>query len=69
MWNHAIDHEVNSLLEDDGFSIPGVAILYRPYKGESAETVFELIKNGTIEMRGQCLNDGKFSSGRGFRTR
>ena len=30
---------------------------YRPYKGESAETVFELIKNGTIEMRGQCLDD------------
>ena len=57
MWNHAIDHEVNSLLEDDGFKIPGGAILYRPYKGESAETVFELIKNGTIEMRGQCLYD------------
>ena len=57
MWNHAIDHEVNSLLEDDGFKIPGGAILYRPYKGESAETVFELIKNGTIEMRGQCLDD------------
>ena len=57
MWNHAIDHEVNSLLEDDGFAIPVGAILYRPYKGESAETVFELIKNGTIEMRGQCLDD------------
>ena len=57
MWNHAIDHEVNSLLEDDGFKIPHGAILYRPYKGESAETVFELIKNGTIEMRGQCLDD------------
>jgi len=57
MWNHAIDHEVNSLLEDDGFTIPVGAILYRPYKGESAETVFELIKNGTIEMRGQCLDD------------
>ena len=44
MWNHAIDHEVNSLLEDDGFTIPRSAILYRPYKGESAETVFEAIK-------------------------
>ena len=39
MWNHAIDHEVNSLLEDDGFKIPRGAILYRPYKGESAETL------------------------------
>jgi predicted metal-dependent peptidase len=57
MWNHAIDHEVNSLLEDDGFKIPVGAILYRPYKGESAETVFELIKTGKIEMRGKCLDD------------
>ena len=57
MWNHAIDHEVNSLLQDDGFKIPEGAILYKPYKGESAETVFELIKNGTIEMRGKCLDD------------
>ena len=57
MWNHAIDHEVNSLLEDDGFVIPNHAVLYRPYKGESAETVFELIKSGEIEMRGECLDD------------
>ena len=57
MWNHAIDHEVNSLLEDDEFHIPQGAILYRKYKGESAETVFELIKNGTIKMRGECLDD------------
>ena len=57
MWNHAIDHEVNSLLEDDGFKIPQGAILYRPYKGESAEKVFELIKTGQIEMRGECLDD------------
>ena len=62
MWNHAIDHEVNSLLEDDGFAIPQGAILYRAYKGESAETVFELIKNGTIEMRGQCLDDHGIAS-------
>lgn len=57
MWNHAIDHEVNSLLQDDGFKIPVGAVLYEPYKGESAEKVFELIKNGTIEMRGKCLDE------------
>ena len=57
MWNHAIDHEVNALLQEDGFSIPEHAILYDKYKGESAETVFELIKNGTIQMRGQCLDE------------
>ena len=57
MWNHAIDHEVNALLKEDGFKIPQGAILYEPYRGESAETVFELIKTGQIEMRGQCLDD------------
>ena len=57
MWNHAIDHEVNSLLKEDKFAIPDRAVLYEKYRGESAETVFELIKNGTIEMRGQCLDD------------
>ena len=57
MWNHAIDHEVNSLLEDDGFEIPNHAILYRPHKGKSAEQVFELIKNEEIEMRGKCLDE------------
>jgi len=62
MWNHAIDHEVNSLLEDDGFPIPNGAILYRDYKGESAETVFEKIKSGQIEMRGECLDDHSISN-------
>tara|TARA_B100000683_G_scaffold220995_1_gene218088 strand:+ start:687 stop:2009 length:1323 start_codon:yes stop_codon:yes gene_type:complete len=57
MWNHAIDHEVNSLLEDDGFKIPKNAVLYHAHKGKSAEQVFELIKSGEIEMRGQCLDD------------
>ena len=67
MWNHAIDHEVNSLLEDDGFKIPVGAILYRSYKGESAETVFELIKTGKIEMRGKCLDDhGNSTPGEDF---
>ena len=32
MWNHA-DHEVNCLLEDDGFVVPSHAVLYRQYKG------------------------------------
>ena len=54
IWNHAIDHEVNSLLEDDGFEIPEYAILYPKFKGESAETVFENIKNGNIKMEGNA---------------
>jgi predicted metal-dependent peptidase len=62
MWNHAIDHEVNSLLEDDGFAIPEGCILYRDHKGESAETVFEKIKNGEIEMKGQCMDDHSVSN-------
>lgn len=61
MWNHAIDHEVNALLKADNFVIPEHAVLYREYEGESAETVFELIKNGTIQMRGECLDEHKTS--------
>ena len=57
MWNHAIDHEVNALLHNDGFVVPKSAILYEEHIGESAETVFELIKNGEIEMRGECLDE------------
>ncbi|MGY8755147.1 MAG: vWA domain-containing protein [Candidatus Poseidoniales archaeon] len=57
MWNHAIDHEVNSLLEDDGFTLPTHAVLYRQYKGESAEVVFDKIKSGDIEMRGEVIDD------------
>jgi predicted metal-dependent peptidase len=57
MWNHAIDHEVNSLLQDDGFTIPVHAVLYREYKGESAETVFEKIRDGEIKMRGEVIDD------------
>ena len=51
MWNHAIDHEVNALLEGDGFILPKGCILYEEYRGESAETVFEKIKSGEIKMR------------------
>ena len=31
---------------NDGFVVPKSAILYEDHIGESAETVFELIKNG-----------------------
>ena len=50
------------MLEDDGFAIPEGCILYRDYKGESAETVFEKIKNGEIQMRGECLDDHSVSN-------
>ncbi|MDP6865254.1 MAG: VWA-like domain-containing protein [Candidatus Poseidoniaceae archaeon] len=56
-WNHAIDHEVNSLLEDDGFIIPNGAVLYRQHKGKSAEQVYELIKNLEIEIKGQVMDE------------
>ena len=71
-WNHAIDHEVNSLLEDDGFTIPKGAVLYRNFKGASAEQVFEKIKDGEIDMEGQVMDehmlegtDDKCNSGSG----
>jgi len=61
-WNHAIDHEVNALLKGDGFSLPTGCILYEGYEGESAETVYQKIKDGEIEMRGQCLDQHNSST-------
>ena len=40
-----------------GFAIPNSAVLYKEHIGESAETVFELIKSGNLEMKGQCLDE------------
>ena len=57
MWNHAIDHEVNTLLKEDGFKIPKHAVLYAGWEGESAEKIYQLIQDGTIEMRGKCLDE------------
>lgn len=52
LWNLATDHEVNSLLIEDGFSMPANAVLFKNYLARypnttpSAENIFEwLLKN------------------------
>jgi len=41
LWNIAVDHEVNHLLQSDGLEIPSDAIYFPRLKGKSAEAVYE----------------------------
>lgn len=47
-WNLAIDHEVNWLLVQDGFTLPPGAILYRRMRGSSAEQVYAWLKDQPV---------------------
>ncbi|MDZ7855081.1 DUF2201 family putative metallopeptidase [Sphaerotilus sp.] len=40
LWNLAVDHEVNWLLLQDGFTMPLGAVLFRKQRGKSAEQVY-----------------------------
>lgn len=50
LWNLATDHEVNSLLVQDGFSMPSNAVLFKKYLAQhpdttpSAENIFEWLQ-------------------------
>lgn len=41
LWNLAIDHEVNSLLIDQGFQMPEMGVFYPERRGWSAEQVYD----------------------------
>jgi len=56
-WNYAIDHEVNSLLQQDGFKLPYGAVLYRDHVGKSAEQIFELIFEKILPIEGMLVDD------------
>ena len=56
-WNYAIDHEVNSLLSDDGFSMPRGSVLYEEHRGLSAEQIFEKIISGELNLQGEIIDD------------
>ena len=56
-WNYAIDHEVNTLLSDDGFSLPSNCVLYEQYRGLSSEQIFELLVSGKLPLRGEIMDD------------
>ena len=40
-WNVAVDQETNAVLEEAGLTVPTDAILFRRYRGLSAEAVYE----------------------------
>jgi len=56
-WNYAIDHEVNSLLQQDGFKLPHGIILYRDHIGRSAEQIFDLISEGKLPIQGLQMDE------------
>lgn len=45
LWNYAADHEINSLLREDGFKIPEQAVFFKKMKGKNAEAVYDWLKN------------------------
>lgn len=47
IWNIAVDHEVNCLLHQDGFSRPDDAVYFEEYDGVNAESVYDyLVRSG-----------------------
>jgi len=57
MWNFAIDHETNAVLQEDGFRVPESAVLYPEYLGKSAEQVYQFLLEGKLQMRGELMDD------------
>ena len=57
MWNFAIDHEVNALLEKDGLKVPDGAVIYREYLDCSAEQVFQYLLEKVIPLRGELVDE------------
>ena len=56
-WNYAIDHEVNTLLDQDGFELPPGAILYSEHRGRSAEQIFDMILDGELPLDGMLMDE------------
>lgn len=52
LWNLAIDHEVNSLLVEDGLVLPADAVHFGDCTGLSAEEVYERLVKNLLPPRG-----------------
>jgi predicted metal-dependent peptidase len=60
LWNLAIDHEVNALLQDEGLTMPGDAVYFRNSHGQNAETVYEELEaavEAKLPSRGDRADD------------
>lgn len=51
LWNLAVDHEVNALLESQGLAVPAGAILYPPLRGQNAESVYAWLQQHPEQAR------------------
>ncbi len=49
LWNYAVDHEVNALLQRDGFNVPSDAVFFPYWDGLSAEKVYEYLLDNDDE--------------------
>ena len=50
IWNIAVDHEVNCLLEEDGFPRPDDAVYFEKYDGMNAERVYDHLVNSGADL-------------------
>ena len=57
MWNYAIDHEVNSVLQADGLVVPKGAVLYHRHLNMNAEQIYEELESGRLPMIGELMDD------------
>lgn len=57
MWNYAIDHEVNSVLAADGFTVPNGAVLYHRHLGMNAEQIYEELISKRLPLSGELMDD------------
>lgn len=57
MWNWAIDHEVNSLLAQDGLIVPDGAVIYHNHMNKSAEEIFSELRANRLSISGELIDD------------
>ena len=56
LWNYAVDHEVNTLLDEDGFNMPSGSVLYKQYRHKSAEQIYDMLLSGELKPRGEIID-------------
>ena len=56
LWNYAIDHEVNTLLRSDGFTLPEGCVIYEQHVGKSAEQIYEMLASGQLSPSGSLVD-------------
>ncbi len=56
LWNYAIDHEVNTLLRSDGFTLPKGCVIYEQHVGKSAEQIYEMLLSGYLAPSGKLMD-------------